>query len=221
MTIWSVRSMSSWSSPLPLTAALPTLLKEPTSDQAPPGRAAGTCRLALRVRARLGQASAPDQLVLPQPRRGDLRRVPAADGGHGLEELPQDLARRDRGGQDQVPLPGLGPEPPRRWPGSSSASAAGAPPSKPPGPRAPPPRRQSVETLGRGGAAIAPPGPGPPASRGGGGPGGLGEPPEIRAAAEAALGGALFAPRSLDGLRRLVTAGGTREPIDAVRYFGN
>src|SRR5947208_16844195 len=107
MTIWSVRSMSSWSSPLPLTAALPTLLKEPTSDQAPPGRAAGTCRLALRVRARLRQAGAPDQLVLPQPRRGDVRRVPAADGRHGIEELPQDRARGSGGGQDQVPLPRL------------------------------------------------------------------------------------------------------------------
>ena len=30
-----------------------------------------------------------------------------------------------------------------------------------------------------------------------------------------------FAPRSLDGLRVLVTAGGTREPIDSVRYVGN
>ena len=46
----------------------------------------------------------------------------------------------------------------------------------------------------------------------------LAEPPEILAAAEAALA---FAPRSLDGLRVLVTAGGTREPIDSVRYVGN
>jgi phosphopantothenoylcysteine decarboxylase/phosphopantothenate--cysteine ligase len=30
-----------------------------------------------------------------------------------------------------------------------------------------------------------------------------------------------FRPRSLDGLRVLVTAGGTREPIDSVRYLGN
>jgi phosphopantothenoylcysteine decarboxylase / phosphopantothenate---cysteine ligase len=30
-----------------------------------------------------------------------------------------------------------------------------------------------------------------------------------------------FSPRSLDGLRVLVTAGGTREPIDSVRYVGN
>ena len=35
------------------------------------------------------------------------------------------------------------------------------------------------------------------------------------------LAPAPFAPRSLDGLRVLVTAGGTREPIDSVRYVGN
>jgi phosphopantothenoylcysteine decarboxylase/phosphopantothenate--cysteine ligase len=38
---------------------------------------------------------------------------------------------------------------------------------------------------------------------------------------EAALAPPSFAPRSLDGLRVLVTAGGTREPIDSVRYIGN
>ena len=30
-----------------------------------------------------------------------------------------------------------------------------------------------------------------------------------------------YSPRSMDGLRVLVTAGGTREPIDSVRYVGN
>src|SRR3954464_9399346 len=99
--------MSWWSSPLPLAALPPTLPKERTSDQAPPRRAAGTCRLALRVRARLGQAGAPDQLVLPQPRRGDLRRVPAADGGHGVEELPEDRARGARRRQAHLPVPHL------------------------------------------------------------------------------------------------------------------
>jgi phosphopantothenoylcysteine decarboxylase/phosphopantothenate--cysteine ligase len=52
----------------------------------------------------------------------------------------------------------------------------------------------------------------------------LAEPVEILAAIEQALEGApaeRFAPRSLDGLRVLVTAGGTREPIDSVRYVGN
>src|SRR3954463_12234883 len=107
MTIWSARWKSWCSSPLPLIARPKTFSKEQPSDQAPPGRAAGTCRLALRVRARRGQAGAPDQLVLPQPRRGDVRRVPAADGRHGLEELPQDLARGAGGGQDQLPLPAV------------------------------------------------------------------------------------------------------------------
>src|SRR3954451_19380698 len=107
MTIWSVRSMSLWSSPLPLAALPTTLPKERTSDQAPSRRAAGTCRLALRVRARLGQAGAPDQLVLPQPGRGDVRRVPAADGRHRVEELPQDRARGARGRQDPLPLPAV------------------------------------------------------------------------------------------------------------------
>ena len=84
-----------------------------------------------------------------------------------------------------------------------------------------PATRQNVETLERRGAAVVPPGTGSLASRGEWGTGRLAEPPEILAAAEAALGGASFAPRSLDGLRLLVTAGGTREPIDAVRYVGN
>ena len=44
---------------------------------------------------------------------------------------------------------------------------------------------------------------------------------DILAAVEAALAPAPYAPRSLDGLRVLVTAGGTREPIDSVRYVGN
>ncbi|MGH9180009.1 MAG: phosphopantothenoylcysteine decarboxylase, partial [Acidimicrobiales bacterium] len=47
----------------------------------------------------------------------------------------------------------------------------------------------------------------------------LAEPAEILAAAEAAV--AQYTPHSLDGLRVLVTAGGTREPLDAVRFLGN
>src|SRR4051795_8747560 len=105
MTTSTEPPMSWWSTPLPSVGTNPP--KEPTSDQAPPGRAAGTSRLALRVRDRRCQAGASDQLVLPQPRRGNLRRVPAADGGDGLEELPQDLPRGDRRRQDQVPLPRL------------------------------------------------------------------------------------------------------------------
>jgi phosphopantothenoylcysteine decarboxylase/phosphopantothenate--cysteine ligase len=79
----------------------------------------------------------------------------------------------------------------------------------------------NLETLASRGARIVPPGTGALASKGEHGIGRLAEPPEILAAIEAALGGPGFAPRSLDGLRVLVTAGGTREPIDAVRYVGN
>jgi phosphopantothenoylcysteine decarboxylase / phosphopantothenate---cysteine ligase len=49
------------------------------------------------------------------------------------------------------------------------------------------------------------------------GVGRMAEPAEILAAIVARLQSA----RSLDGVRVLVTAGGTREPLDAVRYIGN
>src|SRR5918997_5743244 len=84
-----------------------------------------------------------------------------------------------------------------------------------------PATRANLETLERRGAVIVPPGTGELASKGEWGVGRLAEPPEILAAVERALGGAAYAPRSLDGLRVLVTAGGTREPIDAVRFVGN
>ena len=86
-----------------------------------------------------------------------------------------------------------------------------------------PATRENLELLRRRGAVIVPPGSGRLASRGEWGVGRLAEPPEVLAALEGALegGAAGFAPRSLDGLRVLVTAGGTREPIDAVRYVGN
>jgi phosphopantothenoylcysteine decarboxylase/phosphopantothenate--cysteine ligase len=84
-----------------------------------------------------------------------------------------------------------------------------------------PATRANVETLERRGAAIVPPGVGALASRGEYGAGRLAEPPEILAAIEQALRGGSFAPHSLDGLRLLVTAGGTREPIDSVRFVGN
>src|SRR4051794_21332403 len=66
------------------------------------------------------------------------------------------------------------------------------------------------------GAGVLEPGRGSLASIGESGVGRLPEPAELLAAFEAAL-----APKDLDGLRVLVTAGGTREPIDAVRYVGN
>ena len=61
------------------------------------------------------------------------------------------------------------------------------------------------------------PGTGSLASLGEYGVGRLPEPPELLAAFEDAL----EAGRELDGLKVLVTAGGTREPIDSVRFVGN
>jgi phosphopantothenoylcysteine decarboxylase / phosphopantothenate---cysteine ligase len=88
-----------------------------------------------------------------------------------------------------------------------------------------PATRENLGTLRLRGARIVPPGRGRLASKGEWGVGRLAEPAAILAAIEAALKAAGrpfgFAPRSLDGLRVLVTAGGTREPIDAVRYVGN
>ena len=74
----------------------------------------------------------------------------------------------------------------------------------------------------RGARDRARPAPGGSRRKGEWGVGRLAEPADILAAVEAgARAGADFAPRSLDGLRVLVTAGGTREPIDSVRYVGN
>jgi phosphopantothenoylcysteine decarboxylase/phosphopantothenate--cysteine ligase len=84
-----------------------------------------------------------------------------------------------------------------------------------------PATQANVETLAARGALIVPPTTGSLASRGEWGTGRLAEPADVLAAIEGALGGPAFAPRSLDGLRLLVTAGGTREPIDSVRYVGN
>ena len=80
--------------------------------------------------------------------------------------------------------------------------------------------RDNLETLRRRGARIVDPREGRLASPGEWGVGRLAEPAELLTAIEAAIGGG-FKPRSLDGLRVLVTAGGTREPIDSVRYVGN
>ena len=79
----------------------------------------------------------------------------------------------------------------------------------------------NLETLRSRGVVIVPPGTGELASRGEWGVGRLAEPPEILALVDQSLGGHDYAPRSLDGLRVLVTAGGTREAIDSVRYIGN
>ena len=84
-----------------------------------------------------------------------------------------------------------------------------------------PATQANVELLRSRGVVIVPPGTGALASRGEWGIGRLAEPPEILGAIEQALGGRDYAPRSLDGLNVLITAGGTREPIDSVRYVGN
>jgi phosphopantothenoylcysteine decarboxylase/phosphopantothenate--cysteine ligase len=71
------------------------------------------------------------------------------------------------------------------------------------------------------GARVLEPGTGALASIGEHGTGRLPEPPELLAAVEAALAGGAVPAAHMAGLRVLVTAGGTREPIDAVRYVGN
>jgi phosphopantothenoylcysteine decarboxylase/phosphopantothenate--cysteine ligase len=78
----------------------------------------------------------------------------------------------------------------------------------------------NLETLRARGVHLMEPGTGSLASRGEWGVGRLPEPAEILAVVESVIGRG-YAPRSLDGLRVLVTAGGTREPIDSVRYVGN
>jgi len=85
-----------------------------------------------------------------------------------------------------------------------------------------PATRANLQALRERGAVIVDPGTGALASKGEWGVGRLAEPAEILAAVEAAVEPREgYAPRSLDGLRVLVTAGGTREPIDSVRYVGN
>jgi phosphopantothenoylcysteine decarboxylase / phosphopantothenate---cysteine ligase len=72
------------------------------------------------------------------------------------------------------------------------------------------------------GVRVVDPGVGPLASKGEHGAGRLAEPAELLAACEAAIASASIpTAASLAGVRVLVTAGGTREPIDSVRYVGN
>ncbi len=106
-----------------------------------------------------------------------------------------------------------------------------------------PATRANVQTLRERGVRIVEPGVGRLASKGEHGVGRLAEPAELLAACEAALSGAVAgagaAPADSaspgphlngdapapgadwSGLRVLVTAGGTREPIDSVRFLGN
>jgi phosphopantothenoylcysteine decarboxylase / phosphopantothenate---cysteine ligase len=82
-----------------------------------------------------------------------------------------------------------------------------------------PATQANLATLRQRGATVLEPGTGALGSPGEWGIGRLPEPPALLAAIEAALDRA--AGGDLDGLAVLVTAGGTREPIDAVRYVGN
>jgi phosphopantothenoylcysteine decarboxylase/phosphopantothenate--cysteine ligase len=81
-----------------------------------------------------------------------------------------------------------------------------------------PATQANVETLRARGATIVDPEIGPLASRHEWGAGRLADPATLIAAVEALVPAGA---RPWDGLRVLVTAGGTREPIDAVRYVGN
>jgi phosphopantothenoylcysteine decarboxylase/phosphopantothenate--cysteine ligase len=84
-----------------------------------------------------------------------------------------------------------------------------------------PATQANLELLRSRGARIVEPGSGRLASKGEWGVGRLAEPPEILGVIEEVLSGGGYTPRSLDGLKVLVTAGGTREPIDSVRFIGN
>ena len=84
--------------------------------------------------------------------------------------------------------------------------------------------RANIATLRTRGVTVIEPGAGRLASHGEEGAGRLPEPADLLVAAAALMAGAAGAPPSqphLVGLRVLVTAGGTREPIDAVRFVGN
>ena len=80
-----------------------------------------------------------------------------------------------------------------------------------------PATRANAETLRARGVTVLEPGVGRLGSKGEWGSGRLPEPAELLAAIEA------VAPATgpLEGVRVLVSAGGTREPLDAVRYVGN
>jgi phosphopantothenoylcysteine decarboxylase/phosphopantothenate--cysteine ligase len=76
----------------------------------------------------------------------------------------------------------------------------------------------NLATLRERGVEVIEPGEGQLASRGEFGRGRLPDPEQLLARVEAAMPGG---DRPWDGLRVLVTAGGTREPIDPVRFIGN
>jgi phosphopantothenoylcysteine decarboxylase/phosphopantothenate--cysteine ligase len=77
----------------------------------------------------------------------------------------------------------------------------------------------NLDTLRARGVTVIDPGVGALGSKGEWGVGRLAEPAALLRAVEAVV--PRGAPLPWDGLRVLVTAGGTREPIDSVRYVGN
>jgi phosphopantothenoylcysteine decarboxylase/phosphopantothenate--cysteine ligase len=79
----------------------------------------------------------------------------------------------------------------------------------------------NLELLAARGVTVIGPGEGPLASHREHGIGRMAEPAELLATVEARLRGAGEWEGSLFGVSVLVTAGGTREPIDSVRYIGN
>jgi phosphopantothenoylcysteine decarboxylase / phosphopantothenate---cysteine ligase len=80
----------------------------------------------------------------------------------------------------------------------------------------------NLDVLRERGVTVLDPGTGALGSKGEWGVGRLAEPPELLAAVEGALREGGPQPTGhLVGLRVLVTAGGTREPIDSVRFVGN
>jgi phosphopantothenoylcysteine decarboxylase/phosphopantothenate--cysteine ligase len=85
--------------------------------------------------------------------------------------------------------------------------------------------RANVATLAARGITIVDPGTGQLGTLGEWGVGRLAEPPQLLAAVELAIASSSTAgvhgSGPWDGRRVLVTAGGTREPIDAVRFVGN
>ncbi len=84
-----------------------------------------------------------------------------------------------------------------------------------------PATQANLTLLEQRGMIVVGPGEGELASHGEHGIGRLAEPAELLVACEASLGGAPGPDGLWLGRRVLVTAGGTREPIDSVRYIGN
>jgi phosphopantothenoylcysteine decarboxylase/phosphopantothenate--cysteine ligase len=79
----------------------------------------------------------------------------------------------------------------------------------------------NVSLLRERGVVIAEPGTGRLASKGEHGTGRLAEPAELLALIESEVAEELERRQDLKGSRVLISAGGTREPLDAVRFIGN